>query len=243
MTGLTYRTKQNKLYKWRKANGIEAFTDAAPVQAHILELKAIGLTDSMIAHAAGCDPQNIWWIVNGVTQKMSPDIARRIQNVTHLPHPNQYYVLTVGLGRRVRALNAIGWTTQTIAERIGMSGKDRLNGVIAQPVTTYTRWAAIRDLYNELSGTPGPSLKSIQVARRMKHVPPLAWDGIDINDPRAQPDWAAAGIKRADIPVCHNNHRYTKENTRFNSSGQRECITCRRAARARQRAKRSAESA
>ncbi|WP_109527168.1 MULTISPECIES: hypothetical protein [Nocardia] len=234
MSGLTYRSKQTKLYKYRKANGIQVFTDAAPVQAHILGLRALGVTDSMIAHVSGNDPQNIAYIADGTTQRVWQDNARRILAVTHHPHPAQHFVLTIGFTRRYRALTAIGWPSAYIAERIGVSGKNRLNSIAAQPAVTYRTWSAMRDLYDELSGTPGPSRRSIADGRRHKYMPPLAWD--DIDDPRAQPDWAAVGIPLTQRPMCAQGHWYPAEPAR-DSRGTRMCRECRRDAQARRRVK------
>jgi hypothetical protein len=235
MTGLTHRTKQTKLYKWRKANGIQVFTDAAPVRAHILELRAVNVTDSMIAHASECDPQYIAYIADGTTQKMRPDIARRILDVSHIPDPRQHFVLAIGFVRRMRGLTALGWPSMLIAERLGVHGKDKLNNMVRQTAIGYQRWAAMRDLYDELSGTPGPSRRSVAVGRRFQYMPPLAWEGIDIDDPRAQPDWAAAGVKLTDRPMCPNNHLYTADNIYRDNRGNRSCKTCRRNANRRRR--------
>lgn len=240
MSGLTYRAKQNKIYKWRKANGITIFQDAAPVRAHIEYLKSLGLTDSMIAYASDCDPQNIALIVTGTTKSMWIENAQKILAVTHVPDPRQHYVPTIGARRRVRALNAIGWPTGIIANRLGLASNIRVNVSINGRVTEYSRWAAIRDLYDELSGTPGPATRIIHVAKRNHYAPPLAWEGLDIDDPRVQPDWAAMGIKLTERPMCIRNHAYTPQNTYYDNRGNRQCKTCRKAANDRRRAKRIA---
>jgi hypothetical protein len=41
-------------------------------------------------------------------------------------------------------------------------------------------------IYEELSGTPGPSSSALIRARRAGWAPPLAWYGTNIDDPRAR---------------------------------------------------------
>ncbi|WP_068059164.1 hypothetical protein [Nocardia xishanensis] len=243
MSQLSYRSKLNKLYEWRKLNGIPSVVDATPILAHILELKALGLTDSMIARAAECSSRSIGFIVDGTTKVVRVPLAGRILAVNHLPDPRQHWVLTVGARRRIRALSAIGWPTKMLASRLGMSSRHKLNESIKSGYMTYTRWAQIRDLYDELSGTPGPSPKSVERSQQLMHAPPLAWDGIDIDHPHSQPNWQAMGVKLADRPVCVKGHQYTPENTGRDDRGNRYCRICRRNSNARRRAEIAAQKA
>ncbi|WP_280465652.1 hypothetical protein [Nocardia brasiliensis] len=55
----------------------------------------------------------------------------------------------------------------------------------------YETWAKIKSLYDELSGTPGYSSRTLNRARRMQYAPPLAWDGLDIDHPAAMPNMSA----------------------------------------------------
>ncbi|NKY60794.1 hypothetical protein [Nocardia flavorosea] len=239
---ITSGTRRTKRYRYRKANNIQVYTDTAPIQEHIRSLTTIGINYPMIAASAGCTKQCIRYIDIGAIERVRVELAAAIRATTHHPHPKQNRVLGIGAARRLRALNAIGWSTTLLADRLGIDVSG-LNLCARRKHVTYQRWAEIRDLYNALSGTPGPSRKSIQVARAAGHVPPLAWDGIDIDDPRAQPDWIAAGIKVQDRPVCVNNHPRTPANTVTGRRGHRACAECMRGQRERAAARRQQTAA
>ncbi|WP_280195925.1 hypothetical protein [Nocardia farcinica] len=232
MTDLCASTRKSKLYRWRKANSIAVYRPAGPVRDHIHALYALDVTAPMIGTAAGCTEQAIHGIANGAARQVRVQLAERILAVTHAPHPDQKLVLAVGAFRRIRALNAIGWPTTDLAARLGLRGPSNLNQSINRPHMTYPRWAAIRDLYEELSGTPGPRPDTARRCRT-KPAPPLAWEGRDIDDPRAQPDWKAMGIKLSDRPVCPNGHRYSDGNLAYDTRGHRQCRQCARDAKAR----------
>ncbi|MEV4127045.1 hypothetical protein [Nocardia sp. NPDC049707] len=237
---MTRSPRASKIYRIRKSRGEPATMPIALVRRRIENLMALNVTRQAIAHAAGIDIQTVHHILNRNTDHVRIEIAAKIWKVDHKPHPAQKLVSSLGARRRVRALNAIGWPTAELAARLGLSTNFVLNDSLRRPHLMYSRWAEIRDLYEELSGTPGPSQQSVTVAKRAKHPSPLAWDGRDIDHPHTQPDWAAMGIKLTDRPVCGNNHEYTKENTYRGSDGTRQCRKCRRAAKARQAARKKA---
>ncbi|MGW5519024.1 hypothetical protein [Nocardia africana] len=223
MTTLAASTRYAKHYRWRKANGITLYTDATPARFHIADLADLGVTHAMVAAASGYAEHTIMEIANGATSKLQHETAAKILAVTHIPHPAQKLVPAVGAKRRIRALNAIGWPTSDLADRLGTSMK-ALSQSINRPYVTYSRWAAIRNLYEELSGTPGPNPDTARHVR-IKPVPPLAWEGRDIDHPLTQPDWAAAGGRPDQARKCRNNHKYTPDNVVY-VSGVRRCRQC-----------------
>ncbi|MBF6358092.1 hypothetical protein IU449_26715 [Nocardia higoensis] len=227
MTDLAPATMWTKRYRWRKANGITLYVDATASRHHINELNALGVTNAMIADATGRSDNNIMLIANGANPRVLVDTERRILAVTHHPHPNQTFVLGIGAQRRLRALNAIGWPTTVIAERFGITAGALTNSVQREHIT-YSRWVELRDVYDELSGKPGPT-PGLHRYFRDKPIPPLAWEGRDIDDPRAQPDWKAMGVKMQDRPVCPNGHPYRPDNVMVDNRGHRRCRTCKTA--------------
>lgn len=89
---------------------------------------------------------------------------------------------TTGTVRRLRALMAIGWTAERIAEHgpwdtgealLIISKRDTVH------VDTRDRVAAI---YEQLCMTPGPSARTRRYAASKGWAPPLAWDNIDDPD-------------------------------------------------------------
>lgn len=94
-------------------------------------------------------------------------------------------VSALGSQRRIKALQALGWSKKAIAQEIGYSN----NGAIAYLMRAETMLpetaAKIAAVYNRLHMTvpqgPGPE-RARTWARRQGFSPPLAWDDID-NDP------------------------------------------------------------
>ncbi|MFC4128952.1 hypothetical protein [Nocardia rhizosphaerae] len=225
MTTLHKRTLDTKRYRWRKANGIQLFTSAEPIKQHIAELGGLGVTPQMIGYVVGCDRQAIQAVAT--CKRIRIDFAARILTVTVHPHPRQLHVLAIGARRRIEALQALGWPRRVLAARLNVDSSI-VSQLCSQRHTSYARWHAVQNLYEQLSGTRGPSNHVASIAHQAGKVPPLAWEGIDIDDPRTQPDWAAAGIKLAERPVCPRGHAYTAVNTKRTADGRRSCRTCRR---------------
>src|SRR5690606_27047973 len=90
-----------------------------------------------------------------------------------------------GVGRRRRALNAIGYPTRLLAAEVGTTQEvicDHLRGERKFVLAPTDR--RVRDAYDRLCMTPVPSEISAKIARRNGYAPPLAWD--DIDDPNEQ---------------------------------------------------------
>jgi hypothetical protein len=95
---------------------------------------------------------------------------------------------STGTGRRLRALAAIGWTSEVIADKLGVTPspvRDLSRQV--RPLVTRTTAAKVAALYDELSMIPGPSTSAAKRARAKGWVPPLGWDDDDLDDPNAAP--------------------------------------------------------
>ena len=108
---------------------------------------------------------------------------------------------SVGVTRRLRALNALGYSQQDLADRLGThySWICKLMSNSRQQVNpdTVTR---IADLYNQLSMTPGPSERARRAARIKGWAPPLAWDDDTIDNPDATPDGQPHRGDRTTVP-------------------------------------------
>ncbi|MFF4026891.1 hypothetical protein ACFYY5_28985 [Nocardia elegans] len=185
----TPESRRRKLYKVRTGRGQASMVDTSIVIANIEPLRQMGFSCHAIGAAAGLPGQTVVDILNGVREKTRVDVASRLARVTHVPVPAQTGTLVPAIGarRRVCALNAIGWGRPEIGERLNVRG-DQITGWINRPRIQYMTWAAIADVYNELSGTPGPSARSITWARNRGWVSPIAWEGRDIDHPDSVPD-------------------------------------------------------
>ena len=233
---MTASTKARKRAELRRARGLPNTVPLERVRNHIAELNELGITHTMISLAAGIGRSTAGGVLHRSSEFVRLDTAAAILQVTHLPVPSQSTVLTVGARRRIRALNAIGWPTSELGRRLGQSSRSTLNLTLADDYTTYAMWRRIRDLYDQLSGTRGPSSQSAKRAHNAGHPPPLAWEGRDIDHPREQPDWKAAGITLAQRAECSRGHAYTPANTYRRPNGNRICRTCTAAAAARRHA-------
>lgn len=99
------------------------------------------------------------------------------------------WVSPVGTRRRIRALAAIGWRMEDIAEALGYPPTH-------EPVVSLMRRERITrrlarrtaEAYERLSLTDGPSSRVRCNAKKRGWHPPSAWFGVDIDDPQATPD-------------------------------------------------------
>jgi transcriptional regulator with XRE-family HTH domain len=110
-----------------------------------------------------------------------------------------------GSARRLQALVAIGYTQAEIARQMGTheSWVSRLVGGYGRQVNAETV-ARIKEVYDRLAMTPGPSDRARRHAHKHNWAPPLAWDEDTIDDPAAKPD---VGVHR---PLGFAE-RYTEE--------------------------------
>lgn len=232
--------KTVKRNAYARAHGIDtAPVPSGPIAEYIEQLNQWGITSIMIAQASGRSDSVIQRIRGGEYATTQRRTAAQILAVTHLPHPHQSKCLAVGAIRRIHALQALGWRLVDIEKRTGLTAP-QLKAILGETRTSYTRWKIICAAYEQMSGEPGPSVNTRARAKYLGYAAPLAWEDLDIDHPDTQPDWRAAGIKRADRPVCPNNHRYTTENTLLDSRGHRQCRICRRAAKTKARTRQHA---
>ncbi|WP_280389498.1 hypothetical protein [Nocardia wallacei] len=228
--------KYFKYYRTKVARGIPTSpVDAEPIRLHVETLLGYGMTIAMIARAAGCSDTIIGQILDAAWPTARRETAARILSVTTTPHPAQRICLTIGARRRVEALNAIGWTRTTLASKIGTT-PGALSHALENERISYPTWVSIKALFDELSGTPGPSKVGVDRSRARGFRAPLAWDGIDIDHPDSEP---RIGIDPGDSKLgprtskprkrddhCRNGHQYTHENTYYRPNGTRLCRTC-----------------
>ena len=113
--------------------------------------------------------------------------AKNRQNQLRLANGGK--VPAVGSRRRIQALHAIGYPRRHIQGEIGMSDSWGALWHVMEASTTHVTRATekkIRDVYDRLCMTPGPSSSARIRAQSRGWPPPLAWDD-DIDDPAAEP--------------------------------------------------------
>lgn len=170
--------------------GVETLVDAGPVRAHILALAEIGINPRMIAWQVGTTETTVRLIRDGEHRQVRIWVAERIMRADHTPTPRMRSVLPVGAVRRCQALQAFGWTSAQIGERVGLE-QTNVTALQRRTRIEYAMWARIRGVYEELSSTPGPSERARLSAARKGWLNPFEWEGYDIDDPRVTPPRSA----------------------------------------------------
>ncbi|KAB1979259.1 hypothetical protein [Streptomyces triticiradicis] len=188
--------------------GRPGHVDATQARERLLLLKqTVGWND--LAAAIGGSAANLRDIAFGRRLRIKRTTHHRIMQISATPSGGQYIDAT-GSARRLRALQAIGHTTYTIADVSNTSrslivpildGRGSVRRVVAE---------RIEAAYRELSKTPGSAARSMNRAKREGWAPPAAWDDELIDDPNAAPDWTGCcgtdrGYwmhKRQQLPLC-----------------------------------------
>lgn len=182
--------RYTKVAKYRSDKGISTLVDAAPVKAHLQQLRAAGVGRRTIAARSGVSLTVISRLIgidrHRPARRIHPDTARKLLAVTTSDQADGTFIDATGARRRLQALVTLGWTQTEIAARIGWTTAN-LNRITLGHVDNITRGThqLIDELYEQLSMLPGPSQRARGVAQRRGWLPPLAWD--DIDDPTEQP--------------------------------------------------------
>lgn len=189
---MVYRKSWEVPYQRDRAAGRRRYLDASATRAHLAHFVEAGAPLKALARATGLSDTAVKAILDGDHTTVQATTAARVNRLTltrlysdqatgHLPR--------LGAARRVQALLAIGWRHQDLAAA-GATGTPRILNCPGHLVTA-TTWRQVRDVYDQLCMTHGPSATTRQTARARGYPPPLAWDDQTIDDPRAEPAHAA----------------------------------------------------
>ena len=106
--------------------------------------------------------------------------GRRAKELRLLAHRGEsVYVPSIGARRRIQALQRLGWPLTTIAAEGGWRGIYSIQKAIEGDRVQRKTHDRIVQLYERLSGTPGPSQVAARRAAAKGYAAPLAWDDID----------------------------------------------------------------
>lgn len=160
-------------------------------------LRASGMTLRHLSDATGLSMTTIKRILRGSDKYVYSGTAEAILSCTPQrpdaqPHI-EALVPTVGIARRLQALQVIGYTTQAISELIGYQYKTTPLLIHARkPYVEVGTARKVDEVYRRLMLTPAPHSRAADRARRraVRHgwASALAWDGIDIDNPAAVPN-------------------------------------------------------
>lgn len=97
---------------------------------------------------------------------------------------------SIGVQRRVHALQRMGWSLRVIALECGWAVPQDLYYALHSPTCSRRTWLRVARTYERLCMTSPPrtsgSVRARNRAERLGYAPPLAWDNID--DPAEQPN-------------------------------------------------------
>lgn len=182
----------------------QPFIDAEPVREHLRHLSANGIGWIRAANLAGLKRCTVSAILYGrpgfpPNAKIRPTTAAKILAVQATPDllADHAPVPAAGTVRRLRALAALGYPMQELAEQLPI-GYDQAIRIAARAPRTVTNAVARATvtLYDRMSLTVPPTTWVHQRAQRTAlargWVPPLAWDDATIDDPNAHPNTGEA---------------------------------------------------
>lgn len=195
--------QREKVRKLRAARGIPAQVALGPVQAHIEWLRGIGFLDGAIGAAAGLPYTTVTNIRTGVHASVGIEQASRIMAVTHVPCEAQRRLMVPGLGvrRRLEGLSVLGYSLSVLGEHLGVS-ETRAHQLFRPYRVQGVVWFRVRDVYEQLSGVPGGSVRARRSAVARGLAAPLDWVGRDIDHPDHFPT-PAEESDSADLVVVH----------------------------------------
>ncbi|WP_346100445.1 hypothetical protein [Streptomyces olivaceiscleroticus] len=164
---------------------------AGPAAEHLRKLLST-LSGQQVARAAGVHPTVITRVASGERRMVQRGTAEKILAVPVTVRVTKGVVPTFGASRRVRALYALGYMYQDIAQAIGSTPDcvaDLAQG--RRPGVSVHLDEAVRRVYDAWSMRVPPysreMVRTRNRAAKQGWVPPLAWDDDAIDDPRGVP--------------------------------------------------------
>lgn len=202
----------SKRRRYLKTTGRSLTTDATQAADHLRQLlNEAGNGWPHTAATLGVAPSQIYRLVSGGQKTISRARAEQILALRPNPVPEALVPATRST-RQMQALIAAGHPRMAVIDGTGLDPavvSDILNG---RKTRVQHRTAALIDgVYRDLSMVPGASARSLNRAVREGWAPPAAWDGIDMSDPSAFPDFTGrcgtaegAGLhyRHRVLPVC-----------------------------------------
>lgn len=180
---------------WESAALPSRRVDAGPTRAHVEALLALRWSFAAIASRTGLGRTTIRETRTVAKVRRSTEDAILALPLVRYPGKN-VLVDATGTRRRIEALAYLGHPLVSYELKVG-----RCRGRVGKAVATGWASAYIADgvarVYRELENTIGPSDLSRKRAQKRGFAGPAAWDGRDMDDPKAQPLKAYSPDRRA----------------------------------------------
>ncbi|WP_404351866.1 helix-turn-helix domain-containing protein [Phycicoccus jejuensis] len=182
---------------WRRERAAGApgrYVPAEPSMERLARLRDAHVPLRALARGTGLSATAIRSILDGEHTHVQRRTAARVANLSLARVYGEQargHVPRIGAQRRIQALMALGWPHEAIAAAGAQNTSNVLNS--GGHLMTAARWREVRDVYERLSMTPGPSPETRGWARSLGYAPPLAWDEDAIDDPTAEPQGTERG--------------------------------------------------
>lgn len=165
-----------------------SYVPVSPTGERLRQLREAGVSMHAVARTIGVSETTLVNIAKGHQRHVQAWTANAIARVTIpaiLEHETTGYP-GIGARRRVAALLAVGWTHAHLRQQTGGVATGDVINDAGRRVEAHT-YLAIRETYERLCMTPGPSSRNRTRARRHGWIPPMAWDDDSIDDLNAVP--------------------------------------------------------
>ena len=199
---MVYDKAWNVAYRRDRDAGRPRYVDSAPVRARLQGLVDAHVPVRALGRVTGLSATTVRKILDGDQPRVQRATAARVARLSPgdvYANQSTGHVPRVGAARRVQALLAMGWPHHALGAA-GIVNSAQIIGASGDLITVQ-RWRQVRDVYDRLSMTPGPSPETRGWAARLGYAPPLAWDEEGIDDPTAMPGHDAATTGQEDCVV------------------------------------------
>lgn len=199
---MVYDKAWNVAYRRDRDAGRPRYVDVAPVRVRLQGLVDAHVPVRALGRVTGLSATTVRKILDGEQPRVQRATAARVARLSPgdvYANQSTGHVPRVGAARRVQALLALGWPHHAL----GAAGIVNSAQIISASgdLITVQRWRQVRDVYDRLSMTPGPSPETRGWAARLGYAPPLAWDEEGIDDPSVMPGHDATTAGREDFVV------------------------------------------
>lgn len=199
---MVYDKAWNVAYRRDRDAGRPRYVDAAPVRVRLQGLVDAHVPVRALGRVTGLSATTVRKILDGNQPHVQRATAARVAGLSPgdvYANQSTGHVPRVGAARRVQALLAMGWPHQMLGAA-GIVNSAQIIGASGDLITVQ-RWRQVRDVYDRLSMTPGPSPETRGWAAKLGYAPPLAWDEEGIDDPSVTPGHDATAPGREDCVV------------------------------------------
>lgn len=185
-------------YRSRLISGEVGYVDKGPIVAHVRSLMEQGWAYTTVAHEAGVSHPTVRRMLLDEQRKVRMATARALLSVTPRLGCSRAATDATGTRRRLEALNWMGWNNEQVSAEAGLRS---LSKILYRNRVSLGTAVAVKEAYERLSDRQGASRRAAVVARGRGYAPPMAWDGLDMDDPKVKP----AGVRnkaRKQAPVA-----------------------------------------